>query len=100
MAIGDAISVIMGPANTTRLPAAGVEEKITAIMKGGATDFVVNDGNNVSLLAGGATTDTADATSSTKSGMMNLAVMITNSVGLQKLGTTDIIWVCGVQTNA
>jgi hypothetical protein len=96
MAIGDAIAVIMGTAQTDRQPATGVEEKITSISKGGTTDELqFYDGNaTVGFMVAALVTTTNPV------GWENCAIMLTNEMRLRKTGTTDRIFICGVQTNA
>jgi hypothetical protein len=101
MAIGDAVSDVTGTGTETRQPSSGVEEKITAIAKQGATDTVsVTNGTDSVEIVGGAITQDADAGASHVSGMLNMAVMITNGFYISKGGTTDRAGLFGVQTNA
>tara|TARA_Y100000310_G_scaffold268220_1_gene280727 strand:- start:104 stop:412 length:309 start_codon:yes stop_codon:yes gene_type:complete len=102
MAIGDAVAAFMGAAGTNRQPSSGVEEKITAVTKQQTTDSIaIYDGSNErDIVAAGATVSNTDATASQHSGAHNMAYMITNSVYLRKGGSTDIVSVHGVQTNA
>jgi len=97
MAIGDAVAAFMGAAATNRQPASGVEEQISNLNKGGTTDAVQlyngSTGNNI-LEGGQNTAGSLTATS------RNMAVMITNSVYFRKNGSTDVISIGGVQTNA
>lgn len=100
--IGDAVAVIMGTAATNRQPASGVEEQISSLVKSSTTDAVwTYDGtNNLSLL------DTSEKTNLDMANSIqiaaqpyNMSIMINNSVYLRKNGTTDRIYVGGVQTN-
>lgn len=103
MAIGDAVALIMGTAQTDRQPSAGVEEKITMIVKDSTND-------TVQMIISGGGLGIADAANSTARDMVdatqlagnfyNMAMMITNTVFLRKAGTTDVIYAGGVQTNA
>ena len=99
MAIGDAVAQLMGAAETTRQPSSGVEEKITFIAKEGSTDRLDYSGA-IRIVNTGVTTMDSDATAATDSRTFNMALMITNSVYIIKQGTTDIIGIGGVQTNA
>lgn len=103
MAIGDAIAAIMGTGTVTRQPSAGVEEQISAIVKDATTDYIVmTDGSNeLSIFGADVETDSVHgAASATYQNGYNMALMITNSVYLKKTGTTNTMYVCGVQTNA
>ena len=105
MAIGDAVTQTMGAAATVRRPSSGVEEKITAIAKHATTDAVNiggTGGNAVQLFASGVQTTLANpaATSLTRMQAFNMALMIDNSHAIGKEGTTNVIQLMGVQTNA
>lgn len=101
-AIGDAIAVIIGTAATNRQPASGVEEQITSVDKSSTTDAIwMYDGtNNLSLLATTERTD-LDMVNAIQIAAQpyNMAIMITNSVYIRKNGTTDRVYMGGVQTN-
>jgi len=102
MAIGDAVAVYMGTGTVTRQPSSGVEEQITAIIKAGGTDQIqMYDGTTtMPILSSAVETDEAHGTSSsTRQQMFNTAFLITNAVYLRKTGTTDIVYIGGVQTN-
>ena len=91
MAIGDAVAVFLGTAETDRQPASGVEEKLTGFIHETSTDaLVIYDGST----AHNFTTAVINIT------LEGRAYMITNSVYIRKEGTTDIWYVAGVQTNA
>jgi len=96
MAIGDGISMQMGTATTQRVPAAGVEEKITAILKEGTTDVLNSEdaGVTVAIIAAGVVTTTDPV------GWNNCALMFDENANVRKEGTTDRVVICGVQTNA
>lgn len=96
MAIGDAVAVFMGTADVTRQPAAGVEEQISAVIVPNNTDSLrMDDATNLVEIATVAITgQTADTS------LRNIALMITNTLFLRKVGTTDRHYVGGVQTNA
>ena len=104
MAIGDAVSVNLGTAQTDRQPSSGVEEQITAVIHNGNTDpSAMYDGSvSMQIIAGGVNTHTASAVGTTASNrqMYNMALMSTNAVYIRKMGTTDVIYFGGVQTNA
>ena len=103
MAIGDAVSIELGTAQTDRQPSSGVEEQIMMIRKSGTTDAVGTfDGSTQRTLMNGTTQTVQDQTDATQrfGGDFNMAWMITNSNYLRKVGTTDQIGFYGVQTNA
>jgi hypothetical protein len=96
MAIGDAVAAFLGTATVNRQPASGVEEQISAIVKPGVTDAInLFDGTNTLAILF-ASIDTDD---DKLSNYVNIAFMITNSVYIRKTGTTDRVYVGGVQTN-
>ena len=103
MAIGDAVAVFLGTGTVNRQPAAGVEEQISCIVKSGVADAIeMYDGTNVfSIISGGDVTN-ADLQAATQTGVgaANMALMITNSIYIRKAGTTDRVYLGGVQTNA
>ena len=104
MAIGDAVAVTLGTAQTDRQPSSGVEEQITAIIHNGNTDAsaMYNGSVAMQILAGGVNTHTASAVGTTASNRQtyNMAIMSTNGVYMRKPGTTDRIAFFGVQTNS
>ncbi len=92
MAIGDAVAVFLGTAETDRQPASGVEEKLTGFLHETSTDaLVIYDGSTAHNFAVAAVSIINGVSS---------GFMITNSVYIRKEGTTDIWYVAGVQTNA
>ena len=104
MAIGDAISLILGTAETPRQPASGVEEQISMIVKESGNDRIdVYNGTTVvqaflgTVRTYGPNDASADDFNATP---YNMAWMLTNSVYMRKSGTTDNIYIGGVQTNA
>jgi len=103
MAIGDAVSAFLGAATVNRQPASGVEEQISAIVKLGTNDVIAiyNGSTALDIInAGAATPRVLDDSAVVQHDFNNIAIMITNAVYLRKLGTTDIVQVSGVQTNA
>lgn len=103
MAIGDAVSAGMGTAEVTRQPSAGVEEKITSIIKEGATDIIrqYNGSTQIGIMQGAAiTSPITTGTGAFYASLYLLGLFIDNSTYLRKTGTTDIVHVSGVQTNA
>ena len=83
MAVGDAVSVLMGTANVTRQPASGVEEQISAIVKVGTTDkLALDDGSGThDILDATIATDLVQTAGSfAAGGTFNTALMITNSL--------------------
>jgi len=102
MAIGDAVAVYMGTGTVNRQPASGVEEQIMAIVKYNTTDAINTfDGvSTATILAIDVKTD-EDPADTAQRGLpdYNISIMITNSMYLRKDGTTDRIYIGGVQTN-
>ena len=94
MAIGDAISITLGTATTAYQPASGVETQIMAYSKTGSTDQVSIQTSGVNFCTGNISGITETSTGK------NIAYMFTNTVYPRKEGTTDTIWISGVQTNA
>lgn len=103
MAIGDSIGVHMGTSTTNRQPSSGVEEQISFIAADATTDaMILTDGTSgLTIVPGGGETGTSNNTSvEVDSPTYNMSIMITNSIYLQKAGTTDVIQVSGVQFNS
>jgi len=103
MAIGDAVSTFLGTAETSYQPTSGVEVQISAVAKEGTTDVMrMSDGSNQLLLIAAAvkTGETSGTSASAYQDKSNMSIMITNSMWIIKIGTTDRMWVGGVQTNA
>ena len=101
MAIGDGVAQVMGTAETDRQPSSGVEEQIAAIVKNDTTDALSYfDGTTeLRIITSLARTDIQSSNASTFANMpYNTAIMITNSIYIRKVGTTDRISVHGVQT--
>jgi len=102
LAIGDAISDALGSATESLQPASGVEIQITAISKSAKVDQLsITDGVGPRpLVAAGLTTIDAEGDADNMGWpAQNVAFMITNSMYVQKAGTTDTIYVMGVVTN-
>jgi hypothetical protein len=103
MAIGDAVAVFLGTGASVRQPSSGVEEQLSAIAKQGTTDpiYMYDGTNQVRTSDGGIVTD-RDIVDGVQAGASpyNSAIMITNSLYIQKTGTTDRFYFGGVQTNA
>jgi hypothetical protein len=103
MAIGDVWSQKMGTGQTDRQPSSGVVEQISSIIKAAATDAIVHwDGTNERKIIDGANRTNLDIVDSTQSGLAayNLCIHIDNGAYLRKAGTTDAVWVNGVQVDA
>ena len=101
MAIGDAVAQLMGTAVTNRQPSSGVEEQISAIVKDLLTDSLfIYDGSNLITIIGIFNTHTTDNANAVHQPIYNASIMITNSAYLRKAGTTDRVFVSGVQTNS
>jgi hypothetical protein len=103
MAVGDAVALLLGPAQVSYQPSSGVEEQVSAIVKDSAVDVIETyDGTNlVRIIEASAVTFDDDAATNQRGVQdYNIAIMITNTLYLRKLGTTDLVYVGGVQTNA
>jgi hypothetical protein len=98
MAIGDAIGVFVGTGATTRQPSSGVEEQISGAGRNGTTDQMdlYNGTHNEPLY--GANAEPGDVDGCTAG--FNNAVMINNTTYIRKQGSTDILYLSIVQTNA
>ena len=102
-AIGDAVADLVGAAATVRRPSAGVEEKITMFTKDSTTDAVrvYNGSLDIAIIAGSAQPgNQQDAANSVRWNAYNTAFMITNDDYIQKIGTNDLAYWGGVQTNS
>jgi len=102
MAIGDAVSQIMGTATTNRQPSSGVEEKITSIAKESGTDqaYAYDGSNTLELIKATAITGSLHGdTAAVRFNSLNVSIYITNSVYFRKPGTSDRIHISGIQTN-
>lgn len=98
MAIGDAIGVKLGTATENYQPSSGVEVQISSFHKQNSTDpLTIYDGSDVTNLLDNALATSANI--SPAAGWMNSSIMISNSIYLRKTGTTDYVYVTGVQTN-
>jgi hypothetical protein len=103
MAIGDAVTAFLGTAVENRQPSSGVEEKIRAIGKDDVTDPLnMYDGTTALVIVAADAAVLAITTNSTDVNFppYDMHLMINNSVYLRKSGTTNNIWVGGVQTNS
>jgi len=99
MAVGDAIGVKLGTAVTNYQPSGSVEVQISSFHKQSGNDpLTIYDGTDTSNLLDNALATSADVEPA--AGWMNSAIMITNTIYLRKTGTTDFVYVTGVQTNA
>lgn len=100
MARGDAIDVLVAAAGGTHQPAAGVEEKITAIVMAGSTDALNLTDGSITLALLGAVNQPDQGLPLTGSvDIFNMSIMLTNSLHLVKAGTTDPAFVMGWTTN-
>lgn len=102
MAIGDAVAVLLGTATTNRQPASGVAEQITSLAKSGATDgLAYYDGSSARnwLEASGTTCRQVSDSAAPPFSYYEQNSMITNAEYARKSGTTDRVYVGGVQTN-
>ena len=103
MAVGDSFCVKMGSATTNRQPSAGVGEQITSIVKAQGADAIsLYNGSNYANILIDAILTMNDIVSSTQAGnrMGNIAIHINNTNYLQKGGSTDFIYISGVQVDA
>lgn len=101
MAVGDAFGQFLGAATESRQPAAGVEERVTVIAKLASTDTVLfDDATTTQGIVDAATLTNTVNTDAKNAAMFNLFIMITNTNFITKNGSTDTMYICGVQTNA
>ena len=104
MAIGDAVAVFLGTGAVTRQPSSGVEEKITAVQKDASSGDGIEtyDGSDGIFILRNDVRNDQDRSEVAQrfGGDYNVAFMITNTLYLRKPGTTSIIGIFGVQTNA
>jgi hypothetical protein len=102
MAIGDCFNIFMGTAATVRQPSSGVFEKILAVGKHAVVDTVnYYDGSNANAMFSTATrTGRPTSQSAAYVDGYDTAIFIGNTTYIQKTGTTDTIWVSGVQVDA
>lgn len=103
MAIGDAVASMLGTATTNYQPTSGVEVQISVVVKDSQSDSIdIYDGtNNVNMLAAGVETDLAQGNAASSwAQMYNTSIMLTNTVYLRKQGTTERMYIGGVQTNS
>jgi len=103
MAVGDGVAVYIGNGGQSRQPSAGVEEKITSVVKSSVnTQLWVTDGSDtIIILAGNVNVSQTNpaSTSTSRLNMYHTAYMLTNSNYIQAQNTTDRIYLGGVQTN-
>ena len=100
MAIGDAIAAYLGTGVTDRQPSSGVEEILTSFNCGTATTDAVaqfNGSSSVHIFVGATTTGTGGGAAQSVQAH-GAFLMITNSLYIRKLGTTDRWVLTGVQT--
>ena len=104
MAIGDALAIYLGTATENYQPASGVEVQLTATVKNATTDApnLYNGSTAHGFLETNSQTNvnSADSDYYPSGTIYNTAIMLTNSLYLRKLGTTERIYFGGVQTNA
>lgn len=104
MAIGDCFNIFMGAAATVRQPSSGVFEKIMAVGKHAVEDTVnYYDGSNANAIFSTPTRTgrpDADSAAGAYPYGYDIAILIGNTIYLQKTGTDDTIWVSGVQVDA
>jgi len=106
MAIGDALAVFVGTAESNYQPSSGVEFQLSSLIKSSASsgnDILLYDGSNSCQLMNGVgiTTNTEwDSATAYRNMPFNMAIMLTNAIYLRKTGTADRIYLGGVQTNA
>lgn len=102
MAIGDNIAQMMGTAQTNRQPTSGVEEQIASIVKPSIIDPIEQYDGSVERDIMFDTVQTKQDNQNAQqrhNNDYNISIMITNSVYIRKQGTTDLIYIGGVQTN-
>jgi len=101
MAIGDAVAARIGTAAANRQPSSGVEEIIRSVSCQASTTDALGqyDGTTVINIYSGATTTSSPGGAANAVQHLKMSIMITNSVYLRKVGSTDNWDVTGVQTN-
>ena len=103
MAIGDAVAQFLGTGTVTYQPSSGVEVQMCALSTVGTTDAfnMYNGSTTAGLLRNDVRTDDrAAATNATYIQAYNMSVPLTNTIYVQKAGTTDLYYLGAVQTNA
>jgi len=94
--IGDAVARYLGTATETYQPAVGVEAQISCMVKTGTTDAIGTYDGTSQL-------DILEAAPVTASGVIttnyNTAFMVTNSMYIRKAGTSNRIYIGGMETN-
>ena len=101
MAIGDAIAVYLGTAQTARQPSSGVFERITAYNNNGAGDngIVVYDGSSQLYLGAGITYSGFGTAGVVRGTPYNMCHMSGNTVYILKNGTSTTCYLGGVQVD-
>ena len=102
-AIGDAWNQMVGTAVTVRQPSAGVFEEVSSVTNSDTTDgiFLRTSSNSVELVAGAVCTNVDGQDSTSWRGLAeNMAIKISNTVYIEKTGTSArCVWT-GVQVDA
>lgn len=101
MAIGDAIAVYLGTAQTARQPSSGVFERLCAFNCNSASDngIVVYNGSNQLYIGKGVTAAGAGTSGALKSTPYNMCHMSGNAAYLLKNGTSSTVYCAFVQTD-
>jgi hypothetical protein len=103
MAIGDAVAIFIGTAVSNYQPSSGVEVQLSSTIKSGTSDpLLIYDGTNTNTILDDdvVTAEAFDNANTTRRGAFNMSILLTNTMYIRKTGTSDRIYLGGVQTNA
>ena len=102
MAIGDAVATFIGTAVSNYQPSSGVEVQLSSTIKSGTSDpLLIYDGTNTNTILDDdvVTAEAFDNANTTRRRAFNMSILLTNTMYIRKTGTTDRIYLGGVQTN-
>ena len=101
MAIGDAIAVYLGTAQTARQPSSGVFERLCSYNQNHASDngVVVYDGSSQLYIGKGVTSSGAGTSGALKGTPYNMCHMSGNTIYILKNGTYSTVYCGFVQTD-
>lgn len=99
MAVSDIWIQLFGTAVETRIPASGVAERVTFIVKPQGVDGIVLTDLSTDLIILAATAEN-DLGSVAAFTLTPAGLFIDNANSLEKIGTTDSVYMGGVQVNA
>jgi hypothetical protein len=103
MAIGDAVATFIGTAVSNYQPSSGVEVQLSSTIKSATADpLLIYDGTNTLSILNhdDITSEAFDDVNTTRRRAFNMSILLTNTMYIRKTGTTDRIYLGGVQTNA